>query len=168
MSFKLVFMGVAGCGKSSLAVKVARAEGLTLIEGDDFHSEVNRNKMQSGVALTDADRADWLFELGQLLKKHSNGVALTCSALKHAYRNTLREACPGLQFVFMRINLSDAQARVSARASTHFFSSSLVQSQFNTLESPESEAGVLCVNAMRPLPELTHQVTDWLHHKELA
>lgn len=168
MSFKIVFMGVAGCGKSSLAVEVAKAEGLALIEGDDFHSDSNRKKMRSGVALTDADRAQWLIELCQQLTKHREGVALTCSALKQSYRDTLRSACPGLQFVFMRIDLPHAQARVTARASTHFFSSSLVQSQFNTLESPEGEAGVLCVDAMLPLPELCVKVTEWLHQKELV
>jgi len=168
MHFKLVFMGVAGCGKSSLAAEVSRAEGLALIEGDDFHNEINRKKMRSGLALTDADRAQWLLELGKQLAKDRNGVALTCSALRQAYRDTLRAASPELRFVFMRIDLPDAQARVTARASTHFFSSSLVQSQFDTLESPEGEAGVLCVNAMASLPELCATVTEWLHRKELT
>ena len=52
----IVIMGVAGCGKSSLGAVVARATGLPLVEGDDHHSASNRDKMQSGVPLTDADR----------------------------------------------------------------------------------------------------------------
>jgi gluconokinase len=45
MQRAVVIMGVAGCGKSSLGAAVARAEGLALIEGDDFHSPANRDKM---------------------------------------------------------------------------------------------------------------------------
>ena len=57
-------MGVAGCGKSSLGAELARAEGLPLVEGDDFHSAESRAKMAAGTALTDADRAGWLATLG--------------------------------------------------------------------------------------------------------
>ena len=60
MNFSIVVMGVAGCGKSTLAAAVAEAEGLPLVEGDDFHSAANRTKMSQGIALTDADRDGWL------------------------------------------------------------------------------------------------------------
>lgn len=166
MSFSLVFMGVCGCGKSSLAAAVARAEALPMVEGDDFHSAANRSKMQNGVPLTDTDRADWLTTLGQQLVQHPHGVALTCSALKRAYRDTLRAACPEVQFVFLEIKEVDAQARVEARSAAHFFSTSLVQSQFATLESPVGEGGVLRVDATAPLAQLQTQVSQWLHHKE--
>ena len=52
----LIVMGVAGCGKSSLAHAVAQAQGLPLIEGDDHHSAANRERMARGIALTDAAR----------------------------------------------------------------------------------------------------------------
>jgi gluconokinase len=87
---------------------------------------------------------------------------LTCSALKRVYRARLREAAPGLRFVFLDIPRDAAHARVSARASTHFFSSSLVDSQFATLESPVGEPGVLRVDALEPLSLLQVQVRDWL------
>ena len=45
MGFRSVIMGVAGCGKSSVGAAVAAAEGLPLIEGDDFHSPASRAKM---------------------------------------------------------------------------------------------------------------------------
>lgn len=43
---------------------MAQRLGLPLIEGDEFHSETNRARMKSGIALTDADRAGWLAGLG--------------------------------------------------------------------------------------------------------
>ena len=41
----LVVMGVAGCGKSTLAAALARALGRPGVEGDAFHSDASRAKM---------------------------------------------------------------------------------------------------------------------------
>ncbi|MEO6016046.1 MAG: gluconokinase [Polaromonas sp.] len=166
MKIFLVMMGVAGCGKSSLGLAVAQAERLSVVEGDDFHGEASRIKMSRGIPLTDADREGWLELLGQQLRGHGNGLVLTCSALKRAYRDRLRKACPGLRFVFLDIGRDHAHARVSARAQKHFFAASLVDSQFATLEEPTGEPGVLRVDALAPLPQLQRQVCDWLHPME--
>ena len=155
-------MGVAGCGKSSVGAAVASAERLPLVEGDDFHSAGNRAKMANGVPLTDADRAEWLVALARQLAEHPQGVVLTCSALKRTYRDRLRQAAPGLRFVFLEIGPADAQQRVAGRGA-HFFSATLVESQFATLESPVGEPGVLRVDALEPLDTLQRRVGDWLH-----
>ena len=158
----MVIMGVAGCGKSSLAVAIAAAEGMALIEGDDRHSAHNREKMGQGIPLTDADRAGWLADLAQTLHAQPTGVVLTCSALRRSYRDLLRSAAPQLRFVFLELTRDEAVARVSAR-SAHFFSASLVDSQFATLESPVGESGVLRLDATLPLAQLQVQVSAWLH-----
>ena len=158
----IVMMGVAGCGKSSLGFAVARQLGLPLIEGDNHHSAASLNKMRGGVALTDADREGWLTELGAQLSRQPAAVVLTCSALKRSYRDRLRHACPGLRFVYLDINRANALARVTARAAEHFFSTSLVDSQFATLEVPTAEDGVLRVDAMAPIADLQAQVCAWL------
>lgn len=162
MTESLVIMGVAGCGKSSLGAAVAQATGLRLVEGDDYHSAENRSKMSHGVALTDSDRDGWLATLSQQLSADREGLVLTCSALKRAYRERLRLAAPGLRFVFLDISREQAQARVALRAPLHFFSSSLVDSQFATLESPLGEPGVLRVDALNPLAQLQSEVSAWL------
>jgi gluconokinase len=167
MGDRIVIMGVAGCGKSTVGAAVAAAEGLPLIEGDDFHSAASRDKMSRGIPLTDADRAQWLEILGARLAAHPQGVVLTCSALKRAYRERLRAAAPGLRFVFLEIPREAAQQRVAGRGS-HFFAASLVDSQFATLESPVGEPGVLRVDALEPLDLLQRRVSDWLHPKETA
>lgn len=169
MANSLVIMGVAGCGKSSLGAAVAQATGLRLVEGDDYHSPANRAKMSHGVALTDADREGWLNTLSEQISAHPEGLVLTCSALKRAYRERLRQAAPRLCFVFLDISREQAQTRVAARAPLHFFSSSLVDSQFATLEQPTGEPGVLRVDALRPLSQLQTDVTAWLNaNKEQA
>ncbi|MDP2257354.1 MAG: gluconokinase [Polaromonas sp.] len=169
MTDSIVIMGVAGCGKSSLGAVLAQAAGLRLVEGDDFHSAASRDKMARGIALTDADRDGWLSTLSAQLRAHPEGLVLTCSALKKAYRERLRQAAPGLRFVFLDISREQAEARVAARAQLHFFSSSLVDSQFATLEAPTGEAGVLRVDALKSLAQLQAEVTTWLNpHKEQA
>ena len=161
MEHSVVVMGVAGCGKSSLGAALASAEGEQLVEGDAYHSAANREKMRRGVPLTDADRAGWLDTLAGELRTRPGRVVLTCSALKRAYRERLRDAAPGLRFVFMDIDPASARARTEARDS-HFFSPSLVESQFAALESPVGEPGVLRVNALAPLPQLQAEVSAWL------
>ena len=146
---------------------MAQAEGLPLIEGDDHHSADSRAKMSQGIALTDADREGWLARLATELQTHPGGQVLTCSALRRRYRDVLRTAVPRLRFVFLDITREEATARVAARAA-HFFSSSLVDSQFATLESPVGEPGVLRVDATAPLPQLQAQVSAWLHNQETA
>ena len=74
----------------------------------------------------------------------------------------LRQRLPGLRFVFLEIDGASAGQRVEARAGTHFFSSSLVDSQFATLEPPVGEPGVLRLDALAPLSTLQQQASAWL------
>lgn len=156
-----VVMGVSGCGKSSLGTALALEMGLPIIEGDDFHPPANIEKMHNGIPLDDTDRAGWLLALGKALAGHEGGAVLTCSALKRGYRDTLRAAVPGLRFVFMQITPQEALARVEARKASHFFSSSLVDSQFATLQDPSGEAGVLPVPATESIFDLVRRVRAW-------
>jgi len=158
----VVVMGVAGCGKSSVAAALARALNWTMIEGDLFHSAANRARMQAGIALTDSDRMDWLRSLAQELQRHPQGVVLSCSALKRCYRDMLRDASPGLRFVFLDLSPELAQQRVKARGPAHYFNPSLVASQFQTLESPIGEAGVLRVDASQSVEASCAIALRWL------
>jgi gluconokinase len=160
----LVVMGVAGCGKSSVATAFAAGQNLTMVEGDSFHSAANVAKMSQGVPLTDADREGWLGLLADALHSSGQGVVMTCSALKLAYRQRLRAASPGLRFAFLDIDRATAMQRVQARAGAHFFSSSLVDNQFATLQSPVGETGVLRLDASLALPVLQQQLGAWWHH----
>jgi gluconokinase len=157
----LVVMGVSGCGKSSIAAAVARQLGLPLIEGDEFHTEASRALMRDGIALTDADRAQWLDRLGVELQRRPGGAVLTCSALKAVYRERLRAASPGLRFAWLDLDLATAQARVAQRGA-HFFPPSLVATQFSTLEPPLGEPGVLRVDALLPAQEIVESIVRWL------
>ncbi|MGE0098674.1 MAG: gluconokinase [Hydrogenophaga sp.] len=163
----LVIMGVAGCGKSSLGQLCARTLKVPLLEGDDFHAASNILKMRSGSPLSDEDRAAWLDTLAEQLQSHREGVVLTCSALRRRYRDRLRAAVPGLRFVFLDLTQEQARERVAARPA-HVFPVSLVASQFETLEDPRQEPGVLRLDATLPLAELGAAVENWLRTPEEA
>ena len=158
----LVFMGVAGCGKSSVAAGVAARLGLPLVEGDDYHPPTNIEKMRAGQPLTDGDRSGWLATLGDLLAAHPQGVAMTCSALKRRYREQLRLRSPGLQFVFLELTPEVALQRVAQRGATHFMPLALVESQFAALESPVGEPGVLQVDASLALKDIVQAAVQWV------
>jgi gluconokinase len=132
-----------------------------MIEGDDFHSEENRSRMRSGLPLRDSDRETWLSSLGDELARQKDGAVLTCSALKRTYRERLRSASPGLAFVFLDITPDEAARRLDRR-SEHFFPPQLLQSQFETLESPVNEPGVLRLDAGLPIEILAGQSAEWL------
>jgi len=157
----VVVMGVAGCGKSAVGERIAQALGLPMVEGDEFHPASNIDKMSRGLALDDQDRAGWLDRLAAELGGHSAGAVLTCSALKRSYRDRLRAAAPGLRFVHLQLSQAEALRRVQARGG-HFYPPSLVASQFEALEDPAGEPGVLGVDACAPLDAVAVQVLEWL------
>ena len=158
---QVVVMGVSGCGKSTLAIALARALGGAVVEGDAYHLPESQAKMRAGEPLTDADREPWLDRLGEFLAAAQGDIVLSCSALKRHYRDRLRARAARLRFVFIEIEPALALQRVAARAG-HFFPAALVASQFEALESPLGEPGVLGVSALLPLPEQVAVVLRWI------
>jgi len=131
-------MGVAGCGKSTIARALAGATGGFFIEGDDFHPATNKEKMAAGIPLTDADRWPWFDRLIQeVLVAATRGkpVFLSCSALKKSYRDHLVAALPGLRFVYLQGSFEVIHDRMKSRTG-HFMPAALLESQFATLEEP--------------------------------
>jgi 4-hydroxy-tetrahydrodipicolinate synthase len=96
MTHLVVVMGVSGAGKSTVGSLIAERLGLPFRDADDFHPPANVAKMSRGQPLTDEDRAPWLAAIGAHLAAHrGRGCVVTCSALKRAYRDALRQAAPG-------------------------------------------------------------------------
>lgn len=157
----VVVMGVAGCGKSAVGQRIAQATGLPLIEGDEFHPPANIEKMRRAIPLQDEDRVGWLDRLGHELQRRPDGAVLTCSALKRSYRDRLRAFVPGLRFVHLALTPEQALQRVAERDG-HFYPPSLVASQFEALEDPAGERGVLPVDATLSLEEVAARAAGWL------
>lgn len=144
-------MGVSGCGKTALGQDLAGLFGVPFLEGDELHPASNIDKMRAGIPLTDADRWPWLAEIGTRIRDESDrGIVASCSALRAAYRQQLRETS-GVPIAFICLHGSRAilASRLAGR-SGHFMPSTLLDSQLATLEIPsEQDSSVLDIHTSR-------------------
>lgn len=145
----IIVMGVSGCGKSSIGLKISDALGMQFVEGDQLHPASNVEKMSKGIPLTDDDRMPWLDLIGETMKAsldREQGVIVSCSALKRTYRDRLRKAVNGqLFFVYLSGSKELLTKRMGERKG-HFMPMSLLESQLATLEVPTGEPGVVTVD----------------------
>ena len=141
----IVVMGVAGSGKTTVAGILAERLGWPYAEADDFHPPENIAKMSAGQPLTDEDRWPWLRAIRDWLTARSQAgesAVVTCSALKVAYRDLLREAEGRVRFVHLSAPAPLLEDRMEHRAG-HFMPPSLLASQLATLEPlTDAEDGV--------------------------
>jgi gluconokinase len=151
----LLVMGVAGAGKSTLAAAVAQRLGWPLLEADDLHPAANVAKMRAGEPLTDADRAPWLAAVSRAIDgwaAEGRPGVVACSALKRAYRDTLRDGRPQVRIVYPAIGEVLAEARVAQRRG-HYYPASLVASQFAALEPPAPDEDAITLDAAAPIAD---------------
>ncbi len=135
----IVVMGVAGCGKSTIADGLAQALGGTYVDGDALHPPENIAKMSAGTPLADADRWPWLAAVGQRLGAFDGIGVIACSALKRSYRNLIsRQAGRPVCFVYLDGSRALIAARMGARTG-HFMPTALLDSQFADLEVPGAD-----------------------------
>mmetsp|Transcript_23762 Transcript_23762/g.56110 ORF Transcript_23762/g.56110 Transcript_23762/m.56110 type:complete len:197 (-) Transcript_23762:159-749(-) len=146
----IYLMGVSGCGKTTIGLKLAEQLGGIFLDGDDYHPPQNKQKMASGRPLEDNDRWPWF----QSIKHEINlkqpdypAVIVACSALKVAYRDRLRDGLPQAIFVYLKGSKELIANRLRSRVH-EYMPSTLLDSQFETLEEPteEEEEGVLVVS----------------------
>ncbi|WP_327372704.1 gluconokinase [Streptomyces sp. NBC_01216] len=145
----VVVVGVSGSGKSTVGGLLARRLRVPFLEGDDLHSAANRAKMAAGRPLDDADRGPWLDSLADWIREadaSGRGGVVACSALKHAYRERLRAANPGVWFLYLRVEPAIAVRRVAHRAG-HFMPARLVAPQYADLEPLRPDEPGLSVDA---------------------
>ena len=160
MSLRLVIMGVSGCGKSSVGAALASRLGIAYRDGDDLHPASNVEKMRQGTSLTDADRWPWLDAVAERLAREAP-VILGCSALKRVYRDRIRAGAGGpVTFLHLAGSRELIAARMAARRG-HYMPTSLLDSQFATLEPPGADEAIT-VDIDQPLPDLVATVLQRL------
>ncbi|MBZ9817833.1 gluconokinase [Mesorhizobium sp. CA7] len=156
----IVVMGVAGCGKTAVGEALAEALGADFIEGDLLHTPENVARMARGEPLTDALRAGWLDAIGERIATSvadGRKAVAACSALKRSYRDRLSRFCPGMVFLYLRIDRETAWRRVADRKG-HFMPASLVDSQFATLEEPAADEQAVTVDGTRSVAGILQEI----------
>jgi gluconokinase len=138
-SIVILVMGVSGSGKTTVGSFLANRLNFQFTDGDDFHSEANRAKMHAGQALTDEDRMPWLAVIAaniQTWLKQQKNMVLACSALKESYRRILLDDSEKrIPILFLDGSFECLHERMLKR-NHPFMNTSLLQSQFDTLEKP--------------------------------
>lgn len=159
MSLVVVVMGVSGSGKSTVGRLLAERLGVAFAEGDDFHPPANVAKMAAGHPLTDADRWPWLRTLAAWITEHSaHGGVVTCSALRHSYRDLLRSAADNAWFLHLAGDRDVIATRLATR-SAHFMPPALLDSQLATLEPLDADEPGLTVDIGTATPEEIVEIT---------
>jgi carbohydrate kinase (thermoresistant glucokinase family) len=162
---RVVVMGVAGSGKSTVGAMLAEARGVPFVDGDDLHPETNILKMAAGKPLGDDDRWPWLAAVGSALARHTDGVVVACSSLKRSYRDTIRASTPDVVFIHLVAPRDVLVPRIEARhmASAHFMGSGMVTSQLADLEPLGSdEHGIEVEVAHRSAIDVCSTAEVWL------
>jgi len=131
-----------------MANALADALNFTCLDADDFHSEENKAHMASGQPLTDEMRLPWVKAIRRYLEELSRQgkhCIIAFSGLRKEHRNLLRIDHSDVRFLFLNGNKDMIHARMQSR-SEHFMPTSLLDSQFDTLECPLSEPDVISLD----------------------
>jgi gluconokinase len=156
MRSPIVVMGVSGSGKSTVGAALAQRLRVPFADADDFHPAANIAKMSAGEALNDDDRRPWLATIGGWLAGHVDGGVMSCSALKRAYRDQLREHCPGVEFLHLA-GTPEVIGRRQASRPGHFMPASLLASQFDTLEPLAADERGVVINVDQDIDSIVDE-----------
>ncbi len=158
----LIVCGVSGSGKSTVGQRVADHLGWRFIEGDDFHSLENVEKMRRGEPLDDRDREPWLQQLQDEIKtclELGTSAVLACSALRKNYRQPLCLDPQRVRFVFLMGDIALLENRLMKRQN-HFMEASLLHSQVDILELSDQE---FVVDIDQSVDQMVVSIADWIN-----
>lgn len=159
---RMVLMGVAGCGKSSVGAALATRLGAVYRDGDDLHPAANIAKMSKGIPLEDEDRWPWLTLVGEALQAGTGPTIIGCSALKRAYRQHIEGAAGGpVTFIHLAGTVEVIEKRMKERQG-HFMPPALLASQFAALEPPGPDENAISVDIDQPLEAVVEAIAAQL------
>lgn len=191
-------MGTAGCGKTSVAEEMQKLLQCEYIEGDQLHPKANVDKMsrgksgqwslltqcwleQLGEPLNDDDRYPWLHVIVNVLEEKAKAlqkqdvsstkkvIILTCSSLRKAYRDLLRQvpqANATITFVYLKGSPELLLERITGRKG-HFMAAKMLESQLDTLEEPPSQENVIVADIRKDPPTLAKWIVDEAHSRTI-
>jgi gluconokinase len=166
----VIVMGVSGCGKSVVGSRLAAIMKAHYAEGDEFHSPANVEKMRGGTPLTDEDRWPWLRSIAARIdswRADGENAVVACSALKKAYRDILMGDRPDVVTVHLKGSYELISSRLAKRQH-EYMPTSLLKSQFETLEEPDETENVVTVSIDQTPDEIVAEAVTGLKAKGLT
>lgn len=168
----IIFMGVCGVGKSTVAKAVADALPARFLEADNYHPKENVDSMTAGRPLSDDQRWPWLSILCAAAveeqKRAQQPVTIACSALKQRYRDFMREKLGGnTLFIHLDAEKQVIFERLTSRPG-HFMPPALLDSQLADLETPTSEADCFRVDVSHPRAHVVERALEICRKAEEA
>lgn len=158
----LIVIGVSGSGKSTVAKALAEHYKYNFLDADDFHSDENKAHMAAGKPLTDAMRLPWIYSMRdyvQIQAQRGRSCTLAYSGLRAAHREILRDTDMRTLYIFLDGSKESIRKRMSARLD-HFMPTSLVDSQFASLEDPRQERDVLTIDINQKLAGVLRDIFE--------
>lgn len=156
----ILLMGVAGCGKSTIGQRLSKRLGWRFRDADSFHPATNIEKMKSGTPLTDDDRWPWLDAISdwidECVRTNQPGI-VTCSALKRTYRSRIVGHRTDARLVYLKGSKQLIADRM-ARRKNHFMPTSLLDSQFATLEEPRMTERPIVISVALPPNRIVERI----------
>jgi len=160
-------MGVAGCGKSTVATMLAQRVSANMIEADELHGSANIEKMQQGDALSDDDRWPWLTRVGTAMQLSGTPVLVSCSALRRDYRQHLLESARvPIGFIHLHTTQSVIAERMANREG-HFMPVSLLDSQYQLLEPLQTDEVGVVVDIAQTIDRVVDEALVFIHSSML-
>lgn len=162
----VIVAGVSGVGKSTIGSLLAKKMGILFIEGDEFHSQENIDKMQSNIPLTDEDRLPWICRLRDVIYGvglSGESAVLSCSALKEKYRKILVKRCGDYKMIWLYGDQSTIEKRVKKR-DNHFMKVDMIKSQFNDIETPNN---AICINISQSKGSIMQEILSKIEKHDL-
>jgi gluconokinase len=156
----IIVMGVAGSGKTTVALALSKRYAYEFLDADDFHTADAKAQMAAGLPLTDEQRKPWLALMRRELRRHAQegrSSVLAFSGLRAAHRKYFRESGVPVRFLFLHASTEVIAKRMAGRRG-HFMPLDLLTSQIDALQHPYAEPDVINIDVDGPRGQVLSKV----------
>lgn len=163
----ILVMGVSGTGKSTIAKALAEQLNYIYLDADDFHSEQAKKMMADGQPINDEIRQAWITRILLFLADEhhkKDRFVLAYSGLKKSQRQRFQQLETQLSGIFLKGETAIIAQRLANRTA-HFFSKTLLDSQFDALELPveNNDENIKLIDINQSIENILSQACQYIY-----